>query len=196
LITVDVYIRQPRWALLPGANPDRLPVLEKLENQLDKQATALARKEAGPLAYLMGEEKARYQLQVNLALKDAAEEKDQTDAAVNKMLRQLVRELAPQGPAAMARRMKDGDPWVRWVAVQVAANQWMPLEQDLIDLLDDPCPPVRAAARLALVRLSRGNDFGPFAAEPTPAQRRQAQEDWQHWLDLQQAVQGSETPHK
>ncbi len=181
---------------MPGADPERLPALEKLEKQLDKQATALARREAGPLRYLMAEEKSRYQLQLNLALKDAAEEKDQTDAAVNKMLAKLIRELAPEGPAAMARRMKDGDPWVRWVAIQVAAKQWMPLEQELIDLLEDPCPPVRAAARQALVRLSRGNDFGPFAAEATPAQRAQAQLQWQHWLDLQAAAREGETPQQ
>ena len=50
----------------------------------------------------------------------------------------------------------------------------------MIDLLGDSDTEVRAAARDALVRLSRGQDFGPSPDAPT-SEREQAQQKWRDW---------------
>jgi hypothetical protein len=107
--------------------------------------------------------------------------------ARSEALQALLRELAIEEPSTVAKKLQDSDPWVRWVAIHAASKKWMPLEHELIELLSDPYPAIRETARQALVRLSRGNDFGPLP-KAKQAQITQAQEQWQSWLDLQTAV--------
>src|SRR5207248_2959521 len=102
----------------------------------------------------------------------------------NEALQTLLPQLIREDPATLAQKLKDPDPFVRWVAIQVAARKWMPVEKELVTLIADPYPGVREAAQQALVRLSRGSDFGP-PATATPGQVEQAQAQWQRWLDLQ-----------
>jgi hypothetical protein len=108
-------------------------------------------------------------------------------AALDEMLAPLLRDLANEEPAQITAKLQDDNPWVRWLAIHVVAKKWLPVERELIALLNDSYPGVRDAARQALVRLSRGNDFGPVA-NPTAVQVTQAQAQWQTWLDLQIAI--------
>ena len=57
-------------------------------------------------------------------------------------------------------KLRDPDPTVRWVAVQIISRKRIPAEKELIKLLDDPKIDVRQAAHHALVRLGRTVDFG------------------------------------
>jgi hypothetical protein len=108
-------------------------------------------------------------------------------ARQNLALQALLRELGHEEPIAVVQKLKDAEPWVRWAAIQVASKKWLAVEKELIGLLSDAHPAVRDAARQGLVRLSRGNDFGP-PAKASAVQVAQAQESWQTWLDLQTAA--------
>jgi hypothetical protein len=108
-------------------------------------------------------------------------------AKLKEMLDVMLREMLKEDAATVAQKLNDPEPWVRWVAIHAASKKWMRLEQELIELLNDPYPAIRETARQALIRLSRGNDFGPLP-KAKQAQITQAQEQWQSWLGLQTAV--------
>jgi hypothetical protein len=90
------------------------------------------------------------------------------------MLQRTLRELSKEDTEGIAERLGDEQPVLRWLAILVAQRKRLHVERELIDLLKDRTPQVREAARQALVRLSRGNDFG-LARGP-----------WLHWLSLQE----------
>jgi hypothetical protein len=92
--------------------------------------------------------------------------------------------LAKDGPDVIKEKLKEQQPLTRWAAAMVAGRSWLHLETELIDRLADPSPQVREAAREALVRLSRGNDFGPLP-KATAQQIAQAVQAWRQWLALQ-----------
>jgi hypothetical protein len=98
------------------------------------------------------------------------------------LLEQKVREMLGEDEAVIARKLRDEQPLTRWVAAQLAGRKRLHLEKELIELLTDPAPAVRQAARAALVRLSRGNDFGPL---PTATQTAQSVQAWRQWHSLQ-----------
>jgi hypothetical protein len=58
------------------------------------------------------------------------------------MMRDLAREELPE----IAQKCRDPQPLVRWLAIQVVAKHWLPLEGELIELLADPDPHVKLAA--------------------------------------------------
>jgi ribosomal protein L11 methylase PrmA len=102
----------------------------------------------------------------------------------NELLEQKLREMLGEDEAVIARKLRDEQPLTRWVAAQLAGRQRLHLEKELIELLTDPAPPVRQAARAALVRLSRGNDFGPLPTA-TATQTAQSVRAWRQWHSLQ-----------
>lgn len=92
-------------------------------------------------------------------------------------------------------KMRDPNPMIRWLAVVSASQRRQHCEDELINRLKDPVPAVRAAAHDALVRISRGTDFGPaHAVGPTLVATRNAQDEavarWRQWLKSQR----EETP--
>jgi hypothetical protein len=133
------------------------------------------------------------QAEYQILLKTQFEHFARDQARMKEMMPGLLREWAHEAPKAVAANFQVADPFLRWVAIQVAAKKWMPVEKELIGLLDDPYPGIRDAARKALVRFSRGNDFGPAAANATASQIEQAQARWQRWLALQFTRQQDET---
>jgi hypothetical protein len=135
------------------------------------------------------------QAEYQAALKKQFDQMVRDLAKQNEILQPIVRELVHEEQDTIATKLHDDDPWVRYVAVHVAAKKWMPVEKDLITLLTDPYPAVRDAARQALVRLSRGNDFGPLP-NALPVQVTQAQEQWQTWLDLQTTIRKPASYHE
>jgi hypothetical protein len=113
-------------------------------------------------------------------LKAQLEARARDQARLNDMLGDLLRESSE----IIAEKLRDEEPVTRWLAVLAVARKRLPLEGRLIDLLSDPAPLVRDAAHQALVRLSRGNDFGP-PREASPTQVAQAVRAWCQWYDLQ-----------
>jgi len=97
---------------------------------------------------------------------------------------ELLQTLLKAAPDKLRQAVKDDDPQVRYVAIQVIAKRRLHLEKELIGRLSDPVWPVREAARHALVRLARGADFGPARSAGWYAQR-QAVRRWQQWLAMQ-----------
>jgi hypothetical protein len=87
--------------------------------------------------------------------------------------------------AALCQRLQDPEPLARWYAATLLGARRIHAEADLIQALSDPVGEVREAARQALVRLSRGADFGPRAGDP-PARVQEAVQRWNRWLALQQ----------
>jgi hypothetical protein len=90
--------------------------------------------------------------------------------------------LTRQPETYVKQRLKDENPEVRQAAVRVIAAKMPKLGRDVIDLLDDDIPLVRAAAHQALVLLSRGEDFGPDSDAGKP-DRAAAQKQWRTWWD-------------
>jgi hypothetical protein len=90
-------------------------------------------------------------------------------------------------PDELCKQLRDGPPLLRLIALQVISRRRMPVEKDLIEVLDDPDKTIRQTAREALVRIARGTDFGPSL---TATKRGVAQsiERWRDWLALQQSV--------
>ncbi|HMF19576.1 MAG TPA: HEAT repeat domain-containing protein, partial [Gemmataceae bacterium] len=73
---------------------------------------------------------------------------------------ELARSLWNKPVPFVVEKLKDPDPAVRWVAVQIISRKRIPAEKELIELLSDPKAEVRDAAHKALVRLGRTIDFG------------------------------------
>lgn len=92
-------------------------------------------------------------------------------------------------------RTSDPDPLVRWVAANFIARKRIASAKQLIDLLSHKVPEVAQAARQALVRLSRGTDFGPERTD-SAANKKQAIQRWREWLAMQEPVSagGSQRP--
>jgi hypothetical protein len=100
-------------------------------------------------------------------------------------LQKMLRELGEESTETIAEKLRDEQPLIRWLAVQVAGRKRLPLEGALVEMLSDPVPLVREAARQALVRLSRGNDFGPTPGADA-AQVAHSLRAWRQWLDYQE----------
>lgn len=98
--------------------------------------------------------------------------------------RQFLHEFINESEVNLKGKLKHKQPLQRWLAVQVGAGKRYPFEKEFIDLLADPVLPVRKAARDALIRLSRGNDFGP-ADNAAGREIQSAQRQWRQWLALQ-----------
>jgi hypothetical protein len=103
------------------------------------------------------------------------------DRDTQKLGRELLeKHLARQPASSVKERLKEDQAEVRRAATRVVADKHPSLAGALIDLLDDDSSDVRAEARRALVRVSRGEDFGP-PEKATRAQRREAQRKWRDW---------------
>jgi hypothetical protein len=96
----------------------------------------------------------------------------------------LDKHLARQPAAVVKAKLKDDRAEVRAAAARTVAARGLHYGSELIDLLTDSDKGVRQAARQALVRLSRGQDFGPEpgASEDDVAV---AVRDWSAWWDKQ-----------
>jgi hypothetical protein len=92
----------------------------------------------------------------------------------------LAERLARMTASTLKDKLRDDDLEVRRAAaLAVAMKEEKPLVPRLIELLDDPEPPVSRAAHAALKNLS-GQDFGP-GPEASRAERAQAVTAWKDW---------------
>jgi hypothetical protein len=83
---------------------------------------------------------------------------------------------------ALRDHLGDDNAEVRRSAIRVAAAKHPSLVGAVIDRLTDEVSEVRAEARAALKKISKGEDFGPFIGA-TRAQQQQAQRKWRDWWD-------------
>jgi hypothetical protein len=90
--------------------------------------------------------------------------------------------LRRQPEEVVKQKLKDTHAEVRQSAARVVAARLPNLGGEVIDLLVDDVPAVRAAARQALILLSRGEDFGPEAGADK-ASCAEAQKKWRSWWD-------------
>lgn len=137
--------------------------------------------ERGPrLRFILIELEKRRGEEVVPALANAAGSYDKT---IQKLGRDLLdRHLARQGEAVVKEKLGDELIEVRRAAMRVIASRMPRLAGELIDLLGDDKEEVRAAAHAALVKLSRGLDYGP-SADAEKEKIAAAQEKWRNWWD-------------
>jgi hypothetical protein len=107
----------------------------------------------------------------------------------DKGLKQLARDQLDESLSGMTagvikEKLKDDRAEIRAAAARVAGSKGYRLGDELIDLLGDAEPDVRQAARRALVRLSRGADFGPERDADEAGQARAARQ-WRAWWSRQ-----------
>jgi hypothetical protein len=94
----------------------------------------------------------------------------------------LYNHLARQTETVVKEKLKDELAEVRQAAVRVVAARMPRLGGELIDLLEDEHAEVRNAAHEALVKLNRGEDFGP-AADASKEEIADARDKWRSWWD-------------
>jgi HEAT repeat protein len=110
---------------------------------------------------------------------------DEAELFVSEEARErLLQAISCESLENLRPRLSARSPVARWLTVQVVKSRRIPLEAELIELLNDPENGVRQAARQALLRLSRGTDFGPLPGW-TVARRERAVARWRSWLALQ-----------
>jgi len=94
----------------------------------------------------------------------------------------LDKNLVRQGTAVIKEKTKDDRAEVRAAAARVIASKGLKLGDALIDLLGDDNAAVREAAHTALVKLSKGADYGP-AKDATTEDRAAAIKQWRAWWE-------------
>jgi hypothetical protein len=108
-----------------------------------------------------------------------------SDKEVKRTAREMLdRGLSRLTVAGVKDKLKDDRAELRASAARVSGTKGYRLNDELIGLLADLEPEVRQAARQALVRLSRGQDFGPDT-DADDAGRDKAVRQWRAWWDRQ-----------
>ncbi len=145
------------------------------------ELTDAASSERGPrLRTLLTELEKRRGKEVVTALANAA---GHYDKDIQKLGRDLLeRNLSRETEAVIKSKLTDTDDLeeVRKAAVRVVANRMPRLTTELIELLADEKETIRTAAHTALVKLSRGQDFGP-TSDAGKEQIAEAQAKWRSW---------------
>jgi hypothetical protein len=105
--------------------------------------------------------------------------------------RSVLKEYEKHDRHTLTKKMRDPNPLIRFLAIQSASVRHIHCEEELINRLKDPVPAIREAARNALVRLSRGADFGPTraggaASAANARDSNQAIASWRAWLRKQE----------
>jgi hypothetical protein len=110
------------------------------------------------------------------------------DKEIQKLGRDLLDHyLARQSEAVVKEKLRHESVEMRKSATRVIAAKMPRLGGELIDLLGDDKDEVRAAAHEALVKLSRGQDFGP-AADAGKEKIAEAQAKWRSWWERKNSL--------
>jgi hypothetical protein len=176
-LRVAVSMRKNSLARQPASSTGPKPPRGMSVTELADAASI----ERGPrLRSILIELEKRRGLEVVPALANAAVsyEKD-----IQKLGRDLLdRHLSRQTEAVVKEKLHDELIEVRLSALRVIAGRMPRLAGELIDLLDDDKDEILAAAHAALVKLSRGQDFGPVA-DADKETIAEAQAKWRTWWD-------------
>ena len=160
-------IPQPRYG---EKEPGKMAVTELVK------ATDSAK--GSRLMQLLTELESRKGDKVLSTLGSAMNHKDKKVKALAQNL--LLKHLYRQPKDVLKQQLKNEMPEVRGVAAYIVGYKSLPWGNDLIGMLDDYSPLVRQGARGGLIRLSRGQDFGPQPGS-SETQRQQAIRRWQAW---------------
>ena len=98
----------------------------------------------------------------------------------------ILKEMDQYDRIALNTKLRDPNPTTRWLAIQSVLMRRLHCEEELFNRLKDPVPHNRAAAHDALVRVTRGTDFGPaYPVGSSPVATARAQEEalanWRQW---------------
>jgi hypothetical protein len=93
------------------------------------------------------------------------------------------RHLSRQTAPALKQKLTDDNVQIRKAGIRVAVRT-PALVGDVIDRLDDEQSEVREEAHAALVKLAKGQDFGPSSAAEA-GERQKAQKQWRTWWESQ-----------
>lgn len=115
------------------------------------------------------------------------------EAAKQRQLKLELEKLAGAEPEQLKAGLADNNPLFQLTAVQAIHNRRIHLEKELIACLSSSQPVIRESAHQALVRLSRGADFGPKPGAGV-LERRNCVRRWQTWLALQKGPAPSAKP--
>jgi hypothetical protein len=109
------------------------------------------------------------------------------DEATRKLGRELLdAHLGRQSRSAVQEALGDDSTEVKKSAVRVLADKHPDLVPAILDRLTDDDEAVRAEAREALKKLSKGEDFGPSPGA-TKEEQREARKRWQDWWERKTA---------
>lgn len=109
------------------------------------------------------------------------------DEPTRKLGRELLdAHLGRQSRSAVQELLGDDSAEVKKSAVRVLADKHPDLVAAILERLTDDDEAIRAEARAALKRLSKGEDFGP-APGATKEQQREARKRWQAWWEKKAA---------
>ena len=97
----------------------------------------------------------------------------------------LAEKLKADSPEFLRKKLREEPPVVRLFSILVISGRRLPLQTELLEALKDPSTPVRQAAHGALIRISRGTDFGPYPGASQRSVERSIAK-WRNWLALQQ----------
>jgi hypothetical protein len=107
------------------------------------------------------------------------------DGETQKLARDLLkRQLTGLSSKTLKAKLKDDRAEVRAATARVAADKGLHWEDQFIELLTDDEAVVREAAHQALVKFSKGKDYGPRQDAPA-AERKEAVQKWRAWLAQQ-----------
>ncbi len=108
----------------------------------------------------------------------------ESDRDVRTLAQELVdRHLGRQTPDVIRAKLADDDAEIRKASIRVAVRK-PELVGDVIARLDDARTDVREEAHGSLVKLAKGQDFGP-RGDADAAERQKAQERWRTWSQSQ-----------
>src|SRR5262249_5121566 len=140
------------------------------------------------------QQQAEYALAMDLRQVARLEKMEQFELFLRSLARQRIeilygklkkmKDLASLSPEDLKKKMSDKDLETQWMAIQVVGAKRYPLVSELIERLAHDNRDIRQAARKALIRISRANDFGP-GPKATKAEKAQAIRKWQSWWSLQ-----------
>jgi hypothetical protein len=147
-----------------------------------QELTQAASNERGPrLTAVLLELEKRDGPEVLSGLGQAARSYDSEVARVGR--ESLDHYLSRRGEAFVRDSLKDDRSEVREAAIRVVAAKFPQLGRDLVPLIADDKVAVRATAHDALVKLAKGEDFGPSSTEASPEIREKVQGRWREWFD-------------
>jgi hypothetical protein len=164
----------PKDALVSADKSKKVPTAELIESCSNLQGQKLRE--------VLVELGTRQEPEVLGALSVAAAN---SDADIVQFARVLIeRNLTRQTMDVVKERLKDENAELRAGAARVAGLKWPSLFSATLELLDDKVPEVREEAHKALIRLSKGQDFGPDK-KATAEEQSAAKDKWREWLAKQ-----------
>jgi hypothetical protein len=158
-----------------GEKSPRTMSVAELTNAVHKAKDTRLRSLLSELARRKGDD-------VVSALHSVAATKDGAEAPFARNL--LTSNLSRLDATALKKKLEDDRIEVRAAAARAAAKKGLAFGDKLISLLRDNSPVVRKAAHQALVKLSKGTDYGP-KENASEGDREEVIKKWQAWLAKQ-----------